>query len=299
MSSIKYFREFLTLSEFLNFSTAAESLYITQPVLSKHINALEASLDVKLFDRTTQSVTLTPEGRLFKERIQTLVDDYDDICSALRLLKASYSGRLRIGCPYYAIQDYLSSIPEKFSEEYPDIKLMYSVGDPYEIMQMLIEKKIDLAIVPKYPFPGSSHLQCIDLYKERLGVLINSEDPLASGNTLALEELKHHVFFSVGNSYFEASWNHTVNLCQKAGFTPSGPALFNQMESLIMGIRRGDGITVVGRHMRSQRSDRISYCPLSDAGAYRIVCIWYDPKNANEAIRTFIQLYEKQIGKSP
>ena len=297
MSSIKYFREFLTLSEFLNFSTAAESLYITQPVLSKHISALEASLDVKLFERTTQSVQLTPAGELFKERIQALVDDYDDLCSSLRLLKQNYSNRLRIGCPYYALQDYLGDIPELFAGKYGEIKLMYSVGDPYEIMKMLVEKKVDLALAPKYPLPHAGHLKCYDVYKERLGVLINTKEPLAKKATIAMKDLKDYTFFSVGNVWFNASWHQTVRLCQKAGFDPGDPALFNQMEALIMGIRRNDGITVIGRHMRSQKSDLIAYRPLSDAEAYRTIGIWYDPDNKNEAIGKFIKFYAEQIDR--
>ncbi len=291
MSSIKSFREFLTLSEYLNFSTAAESLYITQPALSKHISALETALDTKLFERTTQNVTLTPAGELFRKRITALVDDYDDILSCLRMLKADYSSRLRIGCPYYAIGDYLGSLPELFAGEYQEIRLQYSVGDPYEIMRMLIEKKVDLSIAPKYPIPHAGHLKCFDLFQERLGVLISTGDPLAAQKELSLKDLKDRTFFSVGNVYFNASWHQTVSLCQNAGFTPNGPALFNQMEALIMGIRHGDGITVIGSHMRGQESDRVAFRPLSDPGCERTVCIWYDPANKNDAIGKFIDFY--------
>lgn len=294
MSSIKYFREFLTLSEYLNFSAAADSLYITQSALSKHISALEAALDVKLFNRTTQSVTLTPEGELFRQRIGMLVDDYDDICSCLRLLKSNFSGRLRIGCPYYALGDYLGDVPERFAGKYDDIKLLYSVGDPYEIMNMLIEKKVDLAIVPKYPMPNTGHLKCFDIYEERLGVLINADDPSAKKETLSLHDLEKYTFFSVGNTYFNASWHHTVRLCQNEGFTPSDPALFGQMEALIMGIRRGDGVTVIGQHMRSQASDRIAFRLLSEPECKRTISIWYDPENDNSAIRKFIKIYADQ-----
>ncbi len=294
MASIEHFRQFLTLSKYLNYSTAAESMFITQPALSRHISALEHELDIKLFNRSTQSVTLTPAGEMFKERISALVEDYDDICSRMRILKSGYSSRLRISVPYYAMNDYLGSTPERFSSRYPEIKLQYIIGDPNEAFEALVEEKVDLAITASYPMPNMVGLEKRDMFEEGLGVLINKDDPLAGKSELSLTDLKNYDFFSVDNSYFSASWHHTVSMCRKAGFTPKGPALFNQMEALFMGIRRGDGITVIGRHMRSAESELIAYRPLSEDYCKRKVCIWYRPDNENEAIQKFIRLYKPQ-----
>ena len=62
---IKYLEEFVVLANCLNFSQTAQQLYMTQPVLSRHISALEQELGVKLFRRTTQSVALTQAGEVF------------------------------------------------------------------------------------------------------------------------------------------------------------------------------------------------------------------------------------------
>lgn len=293
MPSIEHFRQFLVLSEFLNFSAAAESMFITQPALSRHITALETSLDVKLFERTTQSVSLTPAGQLFKERISALVDDYDDIASRLRILKSGFSDRLRISCPYYAIHDYLGPVPELFGGIYPDIKLQYTVGDPHEAMQCLLEDKVDLAIIAKYQLPHTGQLERCDVYEERLGVLLNKKDPLAQKPELSLKDLHDHTFFSVGNSYFTASWHYTLNLCRSAGFTPGAPALFNQMEALIMAIRNGDGTTIVGHHMRNQESELIAYRPLTDSNCSRKISIWYKPNSNNASIEKFVKFYQR------
>lgn len=250
---------------------------------------------MKLFTRTTQSVKLTPAGELFRRRMEALVADFDDACAELRMVKAGYSNRLRISCPYYAIHDYLGVIPELFSDLHPEIWLQYSVGDPYEAMKCLMEGNADVAIIPQYPLPHADRLVCREIYNEPLGVLLNTEDPLAACRSLSLADLKDHTFFSVNNSYFSASWNQTLKLCRNAGFTPNGPALFNQMEALIMGIRRGDGITIIGQHMRNQQSDLIAYRPLTDGGCSRPVSIWYDPDSENESIRTFIEFYSEHL----
>jgi len=291
MPSIEHFREFLVLTEHLNFSSAAESLFITQSALSRHIAALEADLGGKLFERTTQSVVLTPAGEVFRKRISDLVEAYDDICSEMRIMRYGFSTRLRISCPYYAIHDYLGPMPEIFEHAYPDIKLQYSVGDPNEAMQNLLEDRADLAIVPRYKISHAGELNSRSVFTERLGVLLSPTNPLAEKEALSLKDLKNETFLSVGNNYFNASWRHVANLCKGAGFTPSSPVLFNQMEALIIAIRRGDGIAVIGHHMRNQDSELVTYRPLLDEACTREVCIWYKKENPSKAIDKFIRLY--------
>lgn len=60
--------EFLVLSHVLNYTRAAKALYISQPILTRHIQALEAELVVPLFRRTTHGVTLTEAGRLLSNQ---------------------------------------------------------------------------------------------------------------------------------------------------------------------------------------------------------------------------------------
>ncbi len=290
--TIEYFRQFLTLAKYQNFTVAAEALFITQSALSRHIALLEEELNIKLFERTTQSVTLTPAGELFKSRISALISDYDDICSRLRLMKNNYNNRLRIGVPYYAISDYLGPVPEIFEHTYPDVKLLYSVGDPYEITELLYKGEIDVALLPRYPVSAVQKIKFDPIFDEPLGVLLNSANPLAKCDVLSLSDIKDETFFSIDNQYFSQSWNHTVMLCRAAGFTPRNPAIFNQMEALIMGIRRGDGITVIGHHMRNQQSNLVTFRPLSDDTCHRTVCICYKKDNPNIAISKFRKLYK-------
>lgn len=293
MPSMERFREFLVLAEHLNYSAAAENLFITQSALSRHISSLENELGSRLFERDTQSVSLTAAGEVFKKRISSLVEDYDDICSELRILRSGYGNRLRISCPYYAIHDYLGPMPELFELTYPDIKLEYHVGDPNEAMQSLLDDKADLAIIPKYQVPRTGELKAHPVFYEPLGVLLHQSHPLAAKEELSLADLKNETFFSVGNNYFNASWRHVASLCKAAGFSPSSPALFNQMEALIIAIRRGDGISVIGHHMRSQESELIAYRPLSDPDCTRQVCIWHKKDNSNPAIDKFIRIYTR------
>ena len=280
------------MAKYLSFSRAADNLYITQPALSRHILDLETNLGIELFHRTKQTVELTPAGALFQTRITDLIDDYDDICSRLRIMKDGYNNRLRIGVPYYAMRDYLGHIPERFEHMYPDIKLQYSVGDPNEVINSLLADQVDLVILSKYLPPESAHIEFVPVFNERLGVLLNKNDPLSQKNALFLSDLKNKTFFSVNNNYFNAMWHQMIKLCKEEGFTPRGPAYFNQMEALFMAIRRGDGITVIGQHMRHQEGNLVCYRPLDGTDCSRDICISYKKDNPDTAISKFIKLYK-------
>ncbi len=296
---IEYFREFVVLAEYLNFSAAAEHLFITQPVLSRHMAALEDDLGVRLFDRNTQEVRLTTAGKLFQEKILKILLDYDDLRQLLRLQKAGYESRLCVGVPYYAITDYLGDIPERFEGKYPHIKLTYEVGSPNTILGYLEQERIDVALLPHLTFPRGSSLEFHNFYTERLGVLVNSRDPLAARESCRLEELRGHTFFQIGGAYFSSTWEQLRYLCRRRGFEPA-QANMSLMESAVIAVRRGDGIVVAGHHMRSQAVNGVSYLRLEDDDCVREISICYKKSNrGKENIRKFVHMFTKERGITP
>ena len=76
--------EFLVLAKLLNYSRAAQALYISQSVLTTHIQALEADLGVRLFDRDSHSVRLTEAGRILVMEAPALLDSVDKAQELLR-----------------------------------------------------------------------------------------------------------------------------------------------------------------------------------------------------------------------
>ncbi|MDR2089532.1 MAG: LysR family transcriptional regulator [Clostridiales Family XIII bacterium] len=291
---IEYLREFTVLAEYLNFTAAAEHLYITQPVLSRHMSALEAHLDAQLFMRSTQSVELTEVGALFLTNIKKILYEYEDLRALLRMKKQGFADRLRIGVPYYALKDYLGHFPELFESKYPEIKLQYIVGDPTEVLNALLHEKADLILLSGKNFPRSEQFEFHALFQEPLGVLIGSRDPLAKRRSCALKDLSDKLFFSINDSaYFSELWMHTQNLCRKAGFEPRGPAAMNQAEAAIIAIRRGDGVMVFGRHMRVHASDEIAYLDLTDENCERTVSICCKKEEHSSTTNKFIRMFSK------
>lgn len=291
---IEYLQEFVVLSKYLNFSMTAELLHITQPVLSRHIAALEDELGVLLLQRSTQSVTLTEEGRIALDRINKILGDYDELKSVLRLREMGYESSLCIGIPYYAMEFYLGSIPEQFEALYPKIKLKYEVGDPHEVLELLRQGKTDIIIIPKLSYPQINQFVSYELFQERLGVLVSRKNPIAAGKACSIEQLRDQLFFSVDNDYYASSWEKTREVCKCAGFNPRGPKLFSVMEAALIAARRGDGVIVAGEHMRIHESKELAFLELTDPGCSRPVCMWTRKKGVSEVCKMFIKIGVKE-----
>src|ERR1700754_1376514 len=95
---VRDLRYFVAVAEELSFSRAAsERLFISQPAVSKQIRALEANLDVTLFDRDRRSIALTAAGAALLPRARALIEEWDDAGRQLAGIGANEREPLKVG----------------------------------------------------------------------------------------------------------------------------------------------------------------------------------------------------------
>src|SRR5512134_103481 len=100
---LRVMRHLLALDEHRNFARAARELGITQPALSRSIQALEASVGVRLFDRGRERVKPTDVGQLLLDLARPIVNESAEAERQLRHLVTAQTGQIRIGAgPYPA-----------------------------------------------------------------------------------------------------------------------------------------------------------------------------------------------------
>jgi len=122
-------RVFVRVVEAGTFTRAADSLRIPKPTVTKLIQGLESHLRIKLLNRTTRRVTVTPDGSAYYERVVRLLGDLEDIESSVTHAKERPRGRLRIDSGA-AVANFLilPALPE-FTAKYPEIHLEFGVSD--------------------------------------------------------------------------------------------------------------------------------------------------------------------------
>ncbi len=137
----------LMLYENLNFSTVAEKLGISQPALSKQILNLETDLGVKLFDRTSSPLTVTPAGEFFFAEAQKLLYKEEQLLRSMQDFKSGKRGCLTIGIsPFrsmYLIPQTIKAVKEKF----PEVKVVLHEKSSDTLRKEAAEGKYDFAIV--------------------------------------------------------------------------------------------------------------------------------------------------------
>jgi len=288
---IDYFREFITLAKYLNFSVASELLNMTQPGLSRHIATLEKEVGVTLLERDTHGVRLTQAGTQFLEGIKRIVDDYDALCE-----KVLHGGaqQLHIGVPYFGINRYLSDMVSGFEASHPQVKLKYLPAYPEAIIDALLAKQADLAILPRVDSLNSERLIFHDAFREPLTVIMHREHPLASRKSLHLIDLKDEHFISIQGYYTGAMVEYQHDFCRQAGYEPQTIMTVNTIEEAVLKMKPDMGVMLMPGHLKEATiSANVKCIDIADSQCYLTISLWHHPENDNPLIGPFIEHYLK------
>lgn len=179
---------FHSVAVHLNFTKAAEELYISQPAVTKNIKELETELDAKLFDRLSNKVALTEAGRIVFDYAEHVLELDKKLTFDLSTLKQKYAGQLKLGASTAIGQYILPSILAKFHERHTDIALVLLNDNTEKIERALLRNEIDLGIVE-----GSSknnQIKYIPFIKDEIVAIAHTSQPLSKKDEISLSELK-------------------------------------------------------------------------------------------------------------
>lgn len=141
MDSLSGIAMFVQVAETRSFTEAGRQLGVSSSAVGKAIARMEERLQVRLFHRSTRSITLTAEGTLFLERCRRILSEVDAAESELSGLAGNPRGRLRVGTPQ--LGSLMMPAFDGFMEQYPEIELDIDMSDR---MVDVIEEGFDAVI---------------------------------------------------------------------------------------------------------------------------------------------------------
>lgn len=144
--NIKHLEYFVTLSREKNFSKASEILNISQPTLSQCIQKLEQSVGATLFDRSFQTLTLTPEGEIFLSACLKIIDIYKQTSNEITEMNQGVTGVLKVGVAPFRMPFTVSPVVNDFHKKYPNVHLQIEELTSDELTDRLDSGEIDLAV---------------------------------------------------------------------------------------------------------------------------------------------------------
>ncbi|CAM5192980.1 DNA-binding transcriptional LysR family regulator OS=Castellaniella defragrans OX=75697 GN=HNR28_000052 PE=3 SV=1 [Castellaniella defragrans] len=144
---LKQISAFVWVAELGSFSAAAEKMHTTQPTISQRIAALESTLNVRLFERSSaRGIRLTDKGQELLPLAQRMVDTSVDI---LRVASArsAIQGTLRLGSVQTLVYTWLDQLIDMLHRRYPALTLDLQVDTSHVLREQLSSRQIDLAFV--------------------------------------------------------------------------------------------------------------------------------------------------------
>lgn len=163
---IKQLESFVAVVVYKSFTEAAKQLYISQPTISTHIQALEKELESKLIVRTTKSIELTKRGMELYECAVKMLDLRDSLLDKWR---SSDEKIVRLGVSTIPSAYILPEFLPEFCKEYPEIFFHSTQSDSRGIIEGVLEERMDVGLIGMEC--EDEHLECIPFYEDELVVI--------------------------------------------------------------------------------------------------------------------------------
>lgn len=179
---------FLLVAEQRSFSKAAESLHISQPAVSRHIKEMELHYDASLFDRKGNRIYLTAAGEKVYHALREIAQHYRNLNFEMGEMHSVQSGEIIIGASSTIAQYVIPRVMASFHKRYSHIQLHLMNGNSSEMEQLLLDNRVDLALVENLSSQGGIRYR--DFLHDELIVVTGKNSLYAERATIEKEDLQ-------------------------------------------------------------------------------------------------------------
>ncbi len=280
---IRVLKYFLMVAREESITRAASLLHVTQPTLSRQIMQLEEELGVKLFWRTNHNIVLTDDGMLLKRRAQEIVSLAEKTQEEFAHREEELAGEISLGCGETGNMAFLSDCMVRFRREHPLVRFQIYSANADDIKERIEKGLVDLGLLMEPVDIG--RLEFIRMPKrERWGVLMREDNPLAAHAQIAPEDLIGMPLILVGRERVHselANWFGDVYESLEIAAT------YNLFLNAANMVERGVGAALCFQ-LESFASGLV-FRPLSPVLETGAVLAWKKNQPFSPAARTFIE----------
>jgi DNA-binding transcriptional LysR family regulator len=275
-------RSFLGVIEEGSLNRAATRLRMSQPALSRQMQALENEIGGRLLERSATGVRLTQAGHAFAERARRLLADYDVAVAEARRLTRGQKEVLRIGYLASAAQRLLNPALATLRRVHPEVKIKLLDLSPGEQITALQRGEIDVAFIGQ---EGS--IASRDFYTRKLAtlpvlVLVPADHQLASRKEVRLVELGGERFIGSPEDQMPGRDRWITKLCRKAGgFKPKFVQEADSVTHMLSLITAEGAVALAPGYLRDLPAAGVEMIPIADAEAtWDFLVVWQRGRTA-------------------
>jgi DNA-binding transcriptional LysR family regulator len=286
-----YFRE---VARQLHFRRAAEALAVAQPALSRQIAQLERALGTALFLRSSRRVELTPAGRMLAREIEPVLQALAGVPAQLRAVAEGRIGRVRVAFTGLAMATVLPGILREFHRRHPGIRVELNESPTSAQLAALQAGEVACGFFhPEAPTPG---LQVHTLLRERNGVLLPADHPLASRPWLRLRDLAATPFILFPRTHNPGFYDRVLAAFARAGVTPRVAEEVWPRANGVGLVRAGMGATFMAPSEARQLPPEVVFRALrGSAPESRLVLGWRRAAAADPVLQAFLEVATRRL----
>lgn len=222
-------------------SRAAAMNGISQSAATQHIQELEKRLGVKLLDRSTRPLGLTPGGKLYAELCRDVLRREENFAAALDGIKAEAEGTVRVASIYSIGLSEVPRLREEFLRACPGAQLQVELLRPNKVYEAVLEGEADLGFI-SYP-EHRRDLTVIPWREERMTVAVYPSHPLAGSAMLMPADLDGQDFIAFDEEVIIR--RELDRFFREHGVTISIVMQFDNIQSIKEAVVLGSGISIL------------------------------------------------------
>ena len=292
--NLNQLRYFVSVAENGSFTKAAVQHYISQTAITQQIHTLEETIGVKLLDRNSRPVSLTPAGKVFLKEAREVLGKMDAALLRTREASTGLEGELRLGYTKGYEHSDLPKYLRSFHREYPNVLISCYRCDTDMLASGLMNGDYDVIFTwDSTNLRQEESLQLQVVERVPLRVALYANHPLARRSELSRRDLKQEniLFMSpsgTGESFGDAFY---IRLYQQAGYQPNILLRSNDMESILMMVAAEEGISIVPEysHPWDVGTENVVFVPLSGEDETEEILIAWRKNDDHPALQHFIQ----------
>ncbi|MFI0473703.1 LysR family transcriptional regulator [Halomonas sp. HMF6819] len=271
--TFRQLRYFLVLSEELHFGRAAQRLHISQPPLSASLRQLEAELDVRLLERNSKRVSLTPAGEAFQHQARRILSQLKESQTLVQRIAVSASGLVRVGFTPTMLFRGVPELTRALKARYPGIEIQLIERNSAEQVEAVAQEKLDLGFIHSMPLP--EEIDSMGLSGESFICCLPTNHPLAVRSFISIKELANEEVVLFGRSLAPHYYDRIISLFHHEDVEPDICHEAAHWLTVLALVANEMGVSLVPTSLAKAGFSNVRFVPLVDSPRrHQSHCIW-------------------------
>lgn len=295
---INQLRCFAVLGDELHFGRAAQKLEMMPASLSRFIKLLEEDLGIRLLNRSTRNVSLTPEGAAFLNEAKAVIADFDALRLRYRKITLSQKRTLRIGAIDSAARGLLPELIHLFVRKFPDADIHITEDKTHSLIPRLRSGWLDVIFV-RPPEQVDVTLTTRFITNETCVLAVPAHHRLVSHSKVSIDDFRNEPVIVPERRTRPHSHDLTMNVFKAGGCVPVIAQYAEEKQTILSFVAAGLGIALVPSSYKNMNTDGVKYLdlsPVKNVEGLPLSAMWHQGNN-NIYVKALLDMLSDNIEK--